>query len=368
MLLIRGIRGEQFAKEINNGLVGCRDLVSLIHNENKTGYKFSAYNEPVYRTARNKRTILFMPRETPDDLRELIHTYVDYYTFETYATFFHIVEPGITERWLENSGWDDNTRFIYYEPKLPIPNSYSLLGRDYCGGRMNYVSSSKEISDRETLLNNPCITVFFDWETHRCPSGPIKDMHLQFFDHLMVPLLNRVEDDTFTCEENEYRIIVRTPRMLYPDGHIQCNVAHPQKVTINGDIYLVKNRMYGPYPSNGRPRPIDITFIPENPRLRRLSILDIAQQKMSVEPISAFEQIDVRDTAIRYGYIGNLDNCRIFIQRSFEDPQYRPPEDVNNHYFHGNWNNYKYVVERTRPIDEVKYVYHPTERGYYSTE
>jgi len=365
LLLIRGIQGEDFAKDINRGLVGCRDLVSLVSSENQTGYKFSAYNEPIYKVARNKRLKVFMPRDTPEPLRDLVRTYLDEYTFETYMTFFHIVSPGVTEKWLSNSGWDDTTRFIYYEPKLPLPNSDSVLGLNYCGGRMNYVGSQYDISDQETLLQNPCLTVLFDWESYKCATGPTKEEHLSRFDHLVVPLLNRVVDEQFTDKENEFRIIVRTPRMLFSDGHTEYRIGHPQRVQIDGNPYKVVRTLHGYATDRLGIQPIDLRFVPENPRLRKLELLDVVEKGLEVAPISEFESIDIRDTAIRYGYIGDLEQCRSFVQRELYESGPLPEEDENNHYFHGNWDDYRYIVERYRTWDEIKGGYRPTGKGFY---
>lgn len=365
LLLIRGIQGEDFAKDINRGLVGCRDLVSLVSSENQTGYKFSAYNEPVYKLARNKRLKVFMPRDTPEPLRDLVRTYLDEYTFETYMTFFHIVSPGVTEKWLSNSGWDENTRFIYYEPKFPLPDSSSVLGLNYCGGKMNYVRSQHDISDQDTLLQNPCLTVLFDWESYRCTNGPTKEEHLSRFNHLVVPLLNRVVDEQFTDKENEFRVIVRTPRMLFSDGHTEYCVSHPQRVHIDGNPYKVVRTMHGYATDKLGIQPIDLRFVPENPRLRKLELLDVVDKGLEVTPISEFESINISDTAIRYGYIGDLERCKSFVQRELNESRPLPQEDENNHYFHGNWDDYRYVVERHRTWDEIKGGYRPTGKGFY---
>ena len=45
MILIRGIKGEMYARKIENGIVDCRDILSAILKPPETGYAFSDYYE-----------------------------------------------------------------------------------------------------------------------------------------------------------------------------------------------------------------------------------------------------------------------------------------------------------------------------------
>ena len=45
MILIRGIKGERYARDIERGVVGCRDVLSTLFSPFKTGYSFSDYLE-----------------------------------------------------------------------------------------------------------------------------------------------------------------------------------------------------------------------------------------------------------------------------------------------------------------------------------
>lgn len=45
MILIRGIKGDQYAKKIFNGIVDCRDVLSSLLQPPVTGYEYSDYYE-----------------------------------------------------------------------------------------------------------------------------------------------------------------------------------------------------------------------------------------------------------------------------------------------------------------------------------
>ena len=45
MILIRGIRGDNYARKIENGIVDCRDVLSALLKPPNTGYNYSDYYE-----------------------------------------------------------------------------------------------------------------------------------------------------------------------------------------------------------------------------------------------------------------------------------------------------------------------------------
>lgn len=45
MIIIRGIKGEQYARKIKKGIVGCRDILSALLEPPVTGYEYSDYYE-----------------------------------------------------------------------------------------------------------------------------------------------------------------------------------------------------------------------------------------------------------------------------------------------------------------------------------
>ena len=45
MILIRGIKGDSFARRIERGIVDCRDILSAVLEPPVTGYEYSDYYE-----------------------------------------------------------------------------------------------------------------------------------------------------------------------------------------------------------------------------------------------------------------------------------------------------------------------------------
>ena len=45
MILLRGIKGEEYARKIENGIVDCRDILSALLEPPVTGYEYSDYYE-----------------------------------------------------------------------------------------------------------------------------------------------------------------------------------------------------------------------------------------------------------------------------------------------------------------------------------
>ena len=45
MILIRGIKGESYARKIEKGVVDCRDILSALLHPPVTGYEYSNYYE-----------------------------------------------------------------------------------------------------------------------------------------------------------------------------------------------------------------------------------------------------------------------------------------------------------------------------------
>lgn len=158
MMLIRGIKGYEFADPINRGLVGFRDVQSTIVEANTTGYSKSGYEEFLFTktrfgSMRHDKAVESLPLTW----RKVIFALSDHMMAESYLTYFHIIESEQSLNWLEDNWRDDDVRFIYYEPRFE--SNESVVGNNYCGQRVRYVSSPEQISIRETLAENPGLIV-----------------------------------------------------------------------------------------------------------------------------------------------------------------------------------------------------------------
>ena len=95
MILIRGIKGESYARKIENGIVDCRDVLSALLHPPVTGYAYSDYYEKNLVKAltylKNKDVESF---HDPNFLQSILS---DFYIPHIYLTYFHI----LNERSLE---------------------------------------------------------------------------------------------------------------------------------------------------------------------------------------------------------------------------------------------------------------------------
>ena len=116
MILIRGIKGESYARKIRKGIVGCRDILSALLYPPQTGYAYSDYYEKnfvkalSFFTQYNKRNLDIL--HNPDFLYSLL---IDYYIPHIYLTYFHILNEHSLE-WLDK--FDDDYHFISVDIKI----------------------------------------------------------------------------------------------------------------------------------------------------------------------------------------------------------------------------------------------------------
>lgn len=369
MLLIRGFDEAQYAQEVNTGQIGCRDFISLVFNNRISGYKLSSYNEPLYhlgRTKRPSRNRLFLPRGISESGRLLAQLLADDMAQETYLSFFHIVEPRVTERWL-NEYCNENTEFIYYEPKFLFSGYEFVVGPNYTGCPMRYLSSDEELSDIDTFMDNPGIVALLDFETYRHIFDEEKAQYFDKFNHYMSPLFNRTVDETFNECENEFRLVMRGKRMLTPSGEVEFEKLTKRIVHIDGVPYSVRKTEMKNSSTSSIEGSVQMRFFPCERRLKPLDLVDLAEgdHRLSIEP--HFKKIDLRETAVRYGYIGNREHCFEFVRRELYGSGNQPAEDENNHYFHGDWDDHTYVVQRNRNLEEIKGGFRPEGAGFYTS-
>ena len=98
MILIRGIKGEAYARKIEEGIVDCRDVLSALLYPPQTGYEYSDYYEKNL-----VRALAYLTgRQYPDlhDSEFLYSILIDYYIPHIYVTYFHILNSRSLE-WLD---------------------------------------------------------------------------------------------------------------------------------------------------------------------------------------------------------------------------------------------------------------------------
>ena len=86
MILIRGIKGENYARKIENGIVDCRDLLSALLQPPVTGYAYSDYYEKNI-----VKALTFLANKDIKDFQNphfLYSILTDYYIPHIYLTHF----------------------------------------------------------------------------------------------------------------------------------------------------------------------------------------------------------------------------------------------------------------------------------------
>lgn len=90
MIIIRGIKGEQYARKIKKGIVDCRDILSAVLKPPITGYEYSDYYEKNL-----VKALAYFTREKITELNEpsflyslLIDFYIPYiYIYNIFSCF-----------------------------------------------------------------------------------------------------------------------------------------------------------------------------------------------------------------------------------------------------------------------------------------
>lgn len=97
MILIRGIKGESYARRIEKGIVDCRDVLSALLQPPVTGYEYSDYYE--------KNLVKALTYFTNEDVKSIhnprfLHfILLDYYIPHIYLTYFHILNERSDKRY-----------------------------------------------------------------------------------------------------------------------------------------------------------------------------------------------------------------------------------------------------------------------------
>lgn len=361
MLLIRGLGSEDHAKLINEGLIGCRDVAStLTKSTNGTGYANSDYFESMFMKNRMGLSLPVKNVESlPSAWARVLKVMLDHYISQTYLTYFHIVESEATIDWLD-SHWPDGGYFIYYVPHFE--NAESVYGKNYCGQRVIYVDSPEDINVRKTLIENPSLALLLGKELAGSENINCSMRYLEEVIDSSVPLFNRIRNGRFDDRENEYRIMARSHRSLY-DGIVRTEVLSPYRINFKEDLYEVSINVSPD--ENTHTVAFDVSLV--NDKGEVISYFDIAKEGGAPELVSNFINIDIRDTAERYGYIGNLEACKLFVRSELSAANACCREDENNHVFHGDWEKVARTRVRTYKNNDSKgMVLHVPETKHYS--
>lgn len=221
MILIRGIKGEVYARKIEEGIVDCRDMLSALLQPPVTGYEYSDYYEKNL-----VKALSFFWRDGSVDFNDpdFLHSlFIDYYIPHIYITYFPVLN-GRSFEWLDK--FDDDYQFIALNVKID-KNTQTVIGNEYFGTKMLYVDNICDLNqDGYKNFYAACMCSMEELFVDKSDMMP----SLQVYNTLAFPLLCREEDERFTNIENEFRIIA------YDCPRIQNGVLRqiPRKAVLKG--------------------------------------------------------------------------------------------------------------------------------------
>lgn len=297
MILIRGIKGESYARKIEKGIVDCRDILSALLQPPITGYEYSDYYEKnlvkalAYFTDENKGDL-----HNPGFLHSLL---IDYYIPHIYITYFHILNERSLE-WLDK--FDDDYQFIALNVKIDRITQ-AAIGNEFFGAKMSYVDSISQLNqDNANGFYAACMCSLENLFTNKSEMMP----SLQIYNTLSFALLCREQNEKFTDIENEFRIIAYDcPRMQ--DGIMKQT---PRDVTILGKSGVE----YKGVLNAGKDSVLTSNLCVLNNPNKFLSNILIEEQGM-VTLDSRFKSINICDISDDYKYLGGKIKCAQYIKK-----------------------------------------------------
>lgn len=297
MILIRGIKGESYARRIEKGIVDCRDVLSALLQPPVTGYEYSDYYE--------KNLVKALTYFTNEDVKNLhnpkfLHSILlDYYIPHIYLTYFHILNERSLE-WLDK--FDDDYQFITLNIKIDKITK-TVIGNEFFGTKMSYVDSIRELSqDGTNSFYAACMCSIENLFTDK------KDMlmSLQLYNTLAFALLCREQNEKFTDIENEFRIIA------YDCPRIQNGMMKqiPREVKIFGETGI---EYKGELNAGIDPVLKSNLYALSNPNKLLSDILNEEQGMVTLD--SRFKSINICDISEDYKYLGGKMECAKYIKK-----------------------------------------------------
>lgn len=337
MLLIRSLGQEQYARQINQGVVGCRDLLSHLFCKTDNKYPYADFYEALFSQVRRRfHSPVLAIHGLSDWQMQLVTFLLDPLVADTYMTFFHIADAEKTERWLDSL---DDGHFIFIDPHFAVDET--ICGKNetayYCGSRLRYVEKAEDINVRETNMACPGIaTVFADSETYGC-CPDINERTIYAFDLMasFTPLMNRILGPGTSETENEFRYLIRRKRRYYGRGLYSPSLNTSTLISCDGVTYKVQIRTWKSSQIRGM-LDFSITLIPCDSQSKQLDLITAMQNGSDINVVPHFYNLNITGTSNRWGYIGNKDKCKRFIEKELKrGVRHRKDRDYHTH--HGEW-------------------------------
>lgn len=365
-LLIRRFDCEEHARAVNEGRLGCRSLLSCLFSKTNGSYQFVDYFEETFARELFESRRYYIPQDAilSKPKRELLRALCDPILAGSFMTFTHAVDPAITPSWLasQNGGFYAFLVPHYQYGRYFIGDNTSYI---VSGQSMRYVKRAEDISPRTTLSSNPWIVPALDREL----AGEIpefeKTLLIQRYANLFSALFNRVLGKGTSPIENEFRILRWDSRIN--QGGDRLSSPHPlfHKLEIDGKRYLVKSMpLYQPnLPFCGPWN--QLVAVSESNMSHQFNIIELLNSGIDVHPHLTFEDIDLNLIAESWGYIGDLEECRTFVNQWLKGKR-RRKETNNFHRHHGPWP--QTIFRKTRNWNEISQIVPSEGKGYFKSQ
>lgn len=306
MILIRGIKGESYARRIEKGIVDCRDILSTLLQPPITGYEYSDYYEKNF-----VKALAYCAKHDMGNLHNpkfLYQIFIDYYIPHIYLTYFHILNERSLE-WLDK--FDDDYQFIALNVKIDRITK-TAIGNGFFGAKMSYVDSICQLrQDGTNRFYAACMCSLENLFANKAEMI----MPLQIYNTLSFALLCREQDEKFTDIENEFRIIAYDCPTIRNGTMKQKS----RQVTILGKTGFE----YKGVLNAGRNTVLKSSLCTLNNPDKLLSDILIEEQGM-VTLDSKFKPISICDISDDYRYLGGKIDCANYIKKMLE----HKPKDI----------------------------------------
>lgn len=314
MILLRGIKGHEYAIKIKKGIVDFKDLFTTVVNTNNTGYKFSNYYEKYFAYAFNTAKHIAKEGISGDSkLQMALDDFVPY----IYLTYFHIMNEK-SEQWVES--FDDDFEFIYYIPKLDSLTN-QLIDRDFFGAKIQYVDEINEnLISQKRLINYGLMTKL---DGRSLTTLKISSVVACVYNMLLYPLFFRVRDSQFNEFEQEFRLFHIDDCYITEKGNVQYK--NPRKFNLNIDGVSYWGEVMMGHTKMGIIDQKHMLLKPQSALTKQeVTFLTTTDSRTAkIEYKSQFKEIKLSGKASSgYGYIGGKKECIEFIRKQQKESFY----------------------------------------------
>lgn len=308
MILLRGIKGHEYAIKMQDGIVGCRDLFTTLVGSENSGYAFTDYYEKYF-----AEMFYYMKNIAGniDDANKIAQLALDEFVPYIYMTYFHIMNED-SEKWVEDN-FEDDCEFIYYIPKLDGLTG-QLIERDFFGDKIKYVKNINEFNVPQNSFINYGIMNKIDRSSLQ--AAKITSVVACVYNMLLYPLFFRVVDEKYNETENEFRIFTIKNCKVTINGEIVYDNPRTFQLMIDDEPYEGKVITIGA--KNNIINQKDMKLTPRNKKIVPVtdSLAESVVHKRNISYISDFMEICVRGTSSGFGYIGGKEECIDFIKKN----------------------------------------------------